>query len=198
MKKLVLIIILFFAAQILYAQPEMKIEANTIDIREMVNKQIEEIRTAEAKEENRLEADESELKISSAETETEVANESGSQVKTYSRESMLSGIDSSLVRIFVLIEASLLAAMVLVYRRRKISAKPEKANLKENIMKLRDDKIEGSNDEKLAQLRKSLKNQRLEVKNMGRSITKKAKKLSVSKGEVHLAAKLNILAGSNR
>ncbi len=198
MKKLVLIIILFFAAQILYAQPEMKIEANTIDIREMVNKQIEEIRTAEAKEENRLEADESELKISPAETETEVANESGSQVKTYSRESMLSGIDSSLVRIFVLIEASLLAAMVLVYRRRKISAKPEKANLKENIMKLRDDKIEGSNDEKLAQLRKSLKNQRLEVKNMGRSITKKAKKLSVSKGEVHLAAKLNILAGSNR
>ena len=198
MKRSLLIILIFSAAQILSAQTESKIEANTIDIREMVKEQIEEIRKAESMDEKNAETGESVTNKAALIEKPAGENKSGAEVNSYSRESTLSGIDSSLIKLFVLVEASLLAAMILIYRRRKISEKPEETNLKENIMKLREEKIEGVNDKKLAQLRKSLKNQRLEVKDMGRSITKKAKKMSLSKGEVHLAAKLNILAGSNR
>lgn len=183
MKKLVLPIILLYAAQIFSAQPDTKINTETIDLKKMVKEQIEEIREAE------------EVKVK---VESETVIKSGAEQSSYSNDSILSGLNSSVIKIFVLVEAALLVSMIIVYRRKKISSKPEKVNLKENILKLRNEEIQSLNDEKLAKLRKSLKNQRLEVKNMGRSITKKAKKLSVSKGEVHLAAKLNMLSGTNR
>ena len=97
---------------------------------------------------------------------------------------------------FILFEASLLASILVMYRRKKIGFKKElRRELKENISLLRTEKLDVKPDKKLEGLRKSLTRKNINLKQGSNSITNLAKKLSIAKGEVHLAIKLNVIAG---
>lgn len=98
-----------------------------------------------------------------------------------------------------LLNASLVAALVVIIRRKKIElAKLKNSDLKENIKNLREEKIRIRPDKKLREIRKSLFSKKITPDSNGLQITEMARKLSISKGEVHLAAKLNLLYEQNK
>ncbi len=101
------------------------------------------------------------------------------------------------VKAFVLIEASILAALVVLWRRRnqEFYNKREKF-FKDNIKNIREEKIIPLEDFEEVQNRSKLIAKRIKDITNGKSITKLAKKLSVSKGELYLAAKIKLLTKS--
>jgi len=102
-------------------------------------------------------------------------------------------------KIIVLLNAGFLAAIVVLLRRRKIElSKMRNKDLKENIKRLREEKIGSISDSKLKKIRTSLFGRKLKIDPNGAAITEIARKLSVSKGEIHLAAKLNLLYEQNK
>lgn len=116
-----------------------------------------------------------------------VAKKSRSTKKAY---------NSILLKGFILFEATLLAAIVVVYRRKKVGFKKAlKRELKENIGLLREEKIETTTNRNLENVRKSLTRKKINIKQGSHAITHLAKKFSIAKGEVHLAIKLNVIAG---
>ena len=102
-------------------------------------------------------------------------------------------------QILFLINASFIAAMVVVIRRRKLQLEQLKvSDLKNNIKKLRAEQLGSLSDSKLKKIRTGLFKKNIIIDNNGLNITSLAKKLSISKGEVHLAAKLNLLYEQNK
>lgn len=101
--------------------------------------------------------------------------------------------NTELLYIFVLFEISLLLSILFIYKYKTKNYKvAEVREFKNNIKQLRDEKINFETDVKLAQLRKKLVKNKIDYSPS--AITLIAKKLGISKGEVHLAAKLNILS----
>lgn len=102
--------------------------------------------------------------------------------------------NSQLFNIFLLFEAALAATIFIVYRRRVAGfSKLDKKELKKNIRSLRDEKIKYSANPELSRLRRTLSNLNVNWKNGSKTITAVAKKFNIGKGEVHLAAKINLL-----
>ena len=98
------------------------------------------------------------------------------------------------VKIFIILEAIFVAALVIIWRRRKMTRTENRAVLKINISKLREEKIGSVEDKRLTQIRTGLAYKPIAINNTGSGITAAAKRLAISKGEVHLAAKIKILA----
>ena len=148
-------------------------ESESINIREFLHQQIGEIRARE----NGIQTDEN-RHILHANSVNKSTSESSNGVAA---------------KLFFLTEVSLLTGLIILYRRKRIAVYQLK--LKNNIKKLRQEKIGSINNSKLTRIRTCLKFQPLKMNNIGREITRKAKKISISKGEIHLAAKLQLLAG---
>ncbi len=97
---------------------------------------------------------------------------------------------------FALLELSLIAMLVYKWKERTatVNTMPE-TELKNNIEKIRLEKIIRRNNEEIELLRKKLGEGKIKLDVTRSNLTRKAKELSLSKGEIYLAAKLKLLAG---
>jgi hypothetical protein len=155
------------------------VKQDSIDIRSLVTEQINAVKIKE---------DQTAVKNIKAELipQTSIKVESGSRDYTYHI-------------IFFLIEIVLAASLIFLWiKRKEINNKYAVKYLKLNIAKLRKEKIGTKINDDLSRLRTTLIAQPINVNDHGRDITYKAKKYSISKGEVHLAAKLKMLAERSR
>lgn len=101
----------------------------------------------------------------------------------------------SFIKTFVFVEGSLLILIGLSFKRRKQEMKKYKiSRLKENIRKLRAEKIGSIFDSKNYKLRKRLIMQPIKITEG--EICRKAKEYSISKGELHLALKIKLMQSS--
>jgi hypothetical protein len=103
-------------------------------------------------------------------------------------------VDSLIMKGFILFQTTLIAALFILWRRSKRELrKYHKSKLKNNIRNMREEKVKTSHNPKLATLRSSLGNEAKRMHDFRKDITKQAKRYSIAKGEVHLAAKLNMM-----
>lgn len=157
-----------------------------VNIKELVDKQIQEIKEQEAK---------NQLKPSD-----KYDNEAAIIPVKDSETEIISGLTVSkdlLEKFFLFIEASLLVVIGFFFRKKLLKTRKDKrSKLKENIKKLREEKLGGMFDNSLVNVRKQLILQPIKID--GRTITSHAKKLSISKGEVYLAAKINMMMNNPR
>ncbi len=98
--------------------------------------------------------------------------------------------------IFVLLEIALLTKLYMKWKERKRKTiRIPATDLKENIEKLRLEKIIRKNNEKVEALRRNLGQGKITFDVKKNNLTKLAKELSISKGELYLAAKLKLMTG---
>ncbi len=104
---------------------------------------------------------------------------------------------SILIKSFVFIEGSLLILIGLIFNRRKqIKKRYQLSKLKENIKKLRAEKIGSVFDVRNYKLRKKLVYQPIHY--LEQDITRRAKKFAIAKGEIQLALKINMMQSDTR
>ena len=97
--------------------------------------------------------------------------------------------------IFVVLELGLLVMLVKKWKDKTKSCNSlSKAELKNNIEKIRLEKIIHRNNEEMELLRKKLGEGKIKLDLTRNNLTRVAKELSVSKGEIYLAAKLKLMA----
>lgn len=172
------ILLIMFAAAV-SAQDEAQASTDQINVKELLDKQIEEIK------DNRI------APVNTAQNE-----DAKEEVK---EETLIAGIQGALdkemfTKMFIILEAAFIAALVIIWRRKKQSRRVDQSVLKLNISRLRDEQIGSVEDKKLSAIRSGLAYKPINMNVPGSGITATAKKLAISKGEVHLAAKIKILA----
>lgn len=169
MKRLMIFVIIFFCAALYSQENKVVLLKDSVNIRAILQKQIAEIRSKE---------DQKSVQQILPDAVT---------VKKASSESQ-----NIFIKIFVLTDLSLGVVLFVLWRRRNLKIKNvEKSWLKKNVIKLREDRITSRENNELSKLRKQL---RLEpICNSGNSeyVSQFAKKQSISKGELMLAARLN-------
>ncbi len=102
---------------------------------------------------------------------------------------------NSLIKTFVFVEGSLLILIGLIVKRKLEEKKKfQLSRLKENIRKLRTEKIGSLFDVSRYNLRRRFIMQPIKISES--EITKKAKEYSISKGEIHLALKIKLMQSS--
>ena len=163
-------VLVFFSVNI-FAQKSFK---DIINIKENVAKQLDEINKTEAvKTQKKEQINEKEVLESSVPLMSKM----------------------SFVKTFVFVEGSLLILIGLAFKRRKREMKKNKiSTLKENIRKLRTEKIGSIFDSKNYKTRKQLIMQPIKISE--KEICRKAKEYSISKGELHLALKIKLMQSS--
>ena len=189
------VFIVFICANV-YGQ---EIDSASVDIRAILEKQIADIRNKQA----------SAISVDTVkETKEEAKIDFIAVEKTQKAEMIASGNlglvekteellpKSSAVKLFVIIEVIMFAGLVFMWLNKTTKNKTrENAILKNNIKSLREEKI-GSRDEfSLSKLRSNLRFDPIKINDNGKDITFRARKNQISKGEVHLAAKIKLLAG---
>lgn len=173
------IVFLFLAINVAVLAQENK-KPNQIDVRAMLKKEIKQIKNEQK----------SKLNVTSEPTKA-------STILSPDEKLFLSIDKNSFIKFFVLIEATFIASLVVIYRRRRLKASSlTEKMLKQNIKNIRDEKIGSKFDKELTKKRKELKKLQANEEAKPAQITQLAKKLSVSKGEVHLALKLGLLSNN--
>lgn len=168
--KRIMVFVIIFSCAVLYSQENKVVMLkDSVNIRAILQKQIEEIRSKE---------------------EHKSVQEKSSNVVTVKEASSES--QNIFIKIFILTDISLGVVLFVLWRRRNIRVRNvEKSWLKKNVIKLREDRITSRENNELSRLRKQL---RLEpICNSGNPeyVSQFAKKQSISKGELMLAARLN-------
>lgn len=158
-----------------------KTAEDIINIKELVDQQIREIQEAEAKKNN---------EAGSVLISDNPKTENAEIIPAIKEEAPL--IKDIYIKIIIGIETILLLFIIYFwYKKKSKEQKSEFSDLKKNIRRLREEKIGGLLDNTLTKVRSGLI---LQVANIdSRNITAHAKKLSISKGELHLAAKINLM-----
>lgn len=111
--------------------------------------------------------------------------------KTEEKEIFLGLSESVMIKIFLLMDACFAAVLFIMWKRRKQRIeKEQKVIFKDNIRKLREERIKGKEDARLKALRKNLQTHAICANVSDTAIANQAKKLSISKGEIYLAAKI--------
>ena len=163
-------VFVFFSGNI-FAQKSVK---DIINIKERVEKQIDE--------------------ISKIETVKKQKTEQPNEKKVLeSSAPMISKI--TLIKTFIFVEGTLLILIGLAFKRRKQELRKYKmSKLKENIRRLRAEKIGSIFEPKYYRIRKQLITQPIKISE--KEICRKAKEYSISKGELHLALKIKLMQSS--
>ena len=105
-----------------------------------------------------------------------------------------SNIKESLFKPFLLLESGLVAVLVVLWRRKRArDNKSVELKFKDNVRKLRMEKIGSTSGSKPGRFKEFINAEPIRMKNTGKDITVTAKKFDISKGEVHLAAKIKYL-----
>lgn len=171
-----------------------------INLKQMVQNQIEQIKARSVKQENApLENKASAGNIQQAVNRTD--NNKTSANKSYAPQTGKVGkaagfMDGGLfLKIFILLDLSLLAALFVYWRRRKLKiGMAEKAKFKKNITKLRSEaKFRRRSEARTDEVRKKLQMDPVCDTADEELLLKHAKKLSVSSGELLLASRLRLL-----
>ncbi len=167
------------------------VNTDSINIRGMLVKQINEIREKE-----NVANSETPAKVEV--TEAKVINEKNAvKISTVltKEESELKGLLKSFL---LFVELSLLVLLGYFVKKRydKIN-KLKVIELKRNVKDLREEKIGSYSNTELSVLRMKLNSTKINLKDSGREITQQAKRLAISKGEVHLAAKIKMMTQTN-
>lgn len=101
---------------------------------------------------------------------------------------------SLLIKIFVIADISILALLVVMWKRRMRNIRrAEKKFLKNNISKLREEKVLVRRDKNMGLLRSKLQTSSNISRLNSKAKAKEAKKMSISTGELELAAKIKEL-----
>lgn len=99
-------------------------------------------------------------------------------------------------KIFVIVEILMLSGLIFLWSTRaKRNKKRKIAVLKNNIKKLREERIGSLEENGLSMLRGGLRYDPIKINDSGKDITFRARKNNIGKGEVHLAAKIKLLTG---
>ena len=99
---------------------------------------------------------------------------------------------NTLIKSFVFVEGSLLILIGFTLKRRLLDKKKHQmSRLKENIRKLRAERIGSIFDVSHYKVRRQLRMQPIKISE--REITRRAKEYSISKGEIHLALNINLM-----
>lgn len=182
-------------------------DSASVDIRAILEKQIAEIRSRQE-----LQTAEDNLKsetITNKETGSKIADAKigkkqkaeiipAENLKVVEKTNELIP-KSSAVKLFVMVEAIMLAVLFLLwYSKNSKNRKRQIAILKNNIKSLREEKIGSRHETNLSKLRSSLRFQTIKINDNGKDITYRARKNQISKGEIHLAAKIKLMAGDYR
>ncbi|MGD8777629.1 MAG: hypothetical protein PVH88_01560 [Ignavibacteria bacterium] len=167
------------------------VNTESVNIRGMLDKQINEIRKREKTLKNN-----SAEKINVAESgivDDQVNGKAASVLTEEKKE-----VKDSLKSVFLFVELSLLVLLGYTVKKRydKIN-KLKVIELKRNVKDLREEKIGSFANKELSLLRMKLNNTKINVKDSSREITQKAKSLAISKGEIHLAAKIKMMTQFN-
>ncbi|MBI9073178.1 MAG: hypothetical protein JEY94_16365 [Melioribacteraceae bacterium] len=179
LKVLILIILISFGSA--FAQKIVPGNKNDVNIRSYVDKQIKD----------------AENKNSDKKVSVNKAKKESAIISKVSINNFLVNNKSSLLKAFFLFDASILAAIVIFWRRRNQKIKAYKSSMvSDNIQLIREEKIGLEYSKKSNKRRSKLFGKGSFKVESGESITRLAKKLSISKGEVHLAAKMKMLANS--
>jgi hypothetical protein len=176
-----LIMLLFIMNANIHAQAN---DNASIDIRAILEKQISEIRSREnQKQEVAVETKQQAAIVS---LNTVDANDT---VKEFLSKDVAA-------RIFIVIEILMIAGLVYLWGTKNSKNKKRKiAILKENIRKLREERIGSLQSKSLSMLRGKLRYDPIKINDNGKDITFRARKNNIGKGEVHLAAKIKLLVG---
>lgn len=167
------------------------INTDSVDIRSMLDQQINEIRQRENQTQNntveKVKANESGI------VDNQVVNEAAATM--VSEESEMKKL---LKPLLLFVELSLLVLLGYTIKKRydKIN-KLKVIELKRNVKDLREERIGSFNNKELSLLRMKLNNTKINLKDSGREITEKAKSMAISKGEIHLAAKIKMMSQLN-
>lgn len=191
MKRAAFISIFIIASSFVFAQSG----GDGTDISQLVKKQIEEVKSKEQKEKEAMASQEKSQKLTQSGFEDKSAADA--------REMQF--------KIFLLVDVSFIAALFVLWRRRKntktetdeagapvenpapiIDKEVLEAEKKANEIKTQLDqiKVTGKKSEELKKIRKSLQTDPMFLNLTGDAIGKKAKQLSISKGEIYLAARI--------
>lgn len=179
----------------------------SVDIRAILEKQIAEIRSRQ--ELQAVENNTNSEAVSNKETKSKIAPakiEKNQKAEIIPAENLkvVKNVDelipkSSAVKLFVIVEVIMLAVLFLLwYSKNNRNRKRQIAILKNNIKSLREEKIGSRHETNLSKLRSSLRFQTIKINDNGKDITYRARKNQISKGEIHLAAKIKLLAGDYR
>lgn len=176
--------------------------SEAVDIRAILEKQIADIRS---RQEAGAAADT--LKETKEEVKTDIAAVEKTQKAEMIPVENLEVIEKtneflpkgSAVKLFVIIEVIMFAGLVLMWlRKTRTNKKRQITILKNNIKSLREEKIGSRHETNLTKLRRSLRFETIKINDNGKDITSRARQNQISKGEVHLAAKIKLLAGEYR
>lgn len=191
-----------FAAFICINVYGQETDSASVDIRAILGKQIADIRS---KQEAEAAADT--VKETKEEVKTDIiAVEKTQKAEMVSAENLDAAVKTveflpqeSAVKLFVIIEVIMFTGLVLMWlRKTRKNKKRQISILKNNIKSLREEKIGSRHETNLSKLRNSLRFETIKINDNGKDITSRARKNQISKGEVHLAAKIKLLAGEYR
>lgn len=197
MKKHLLAIILFFNCS-LFAQLNIdsmlvainNIAPDSIDVSQLVWNQIEAARLKETDLQNRV--DDDKTKISkNEEMQSTLIPISVAVVNKSANNKILEYLNSASIEIKLFFVISALIILLVSLRRVTIRFKKKiKNSLKQRIAMIREEKVIVRKDRKITQRRKSLKKDKM-LENLSEAgLNSKARELSISKGELLLAARL--------
>lgn len=174
------------SSEVIAQTDSTRISANEmINIREFVAKQIREIQAAEAEKATAQLQNDSKLIKASVFKEKEASITIFDKALLFIKENIFS-------KLFISIEILFLLLIIFFwYKSKPKTVRIKKSVLKENIRKLREEKIDAVLNSRLSKIRSRLVLQPIKID--GRNITAMAKRLSISKGEIHLAAKINLM-----
>lgn len=193
-----LIILLMLTTCSIYAQVNIDsvlsklsyIQQDTINISELVRKQIEEARSkAETSEffvEEKPAQDTTTANIESAVISIPVANISKTETNKVTEM-----IESLSINVKIFLAISIVILILVSFRRLLIRLKKNVGNgLKKRIAMIREENVIVKKDRKLSKTRKALKKLKLIENISGNGVELMARELSISKGEILLASKI--------
>lgn len=197
MKRFLIILLMLTTCRI-YAQVNIDsvlsklsyIQQDTINISELVRKQIEEARSkAETSEffvEEKPARDTTTANIESAVISIPVANISKTETNKVTEM-----IDSLSINVKIFLAISIAILILVSFRRLLIRLKKNVGNgLKKRIAMIREENVIVKKDRKLSKTRKALKKLKLIENISGNGVELMARELSISKGEILLASKI--------
>ncbi|MBU2492246.1 MAG: hypothetical protein KJ571_06435 [Bacteroidetes bacterium] len=162
------------------------VDTSSVDVRAMLDKQISEIRAKQ--QENEAAAIPAEV-INNA----EIIKAGNSNIDKNILEFLQKDFAAKL---FVLVELVMLLGLIYLWAAKvKRNKKRKMEMLKSNIKKLREEQIGSIEENNLSTLRGKLRYYNIKTDDNGKDITFRARKNSIGKGEIHLAAKIQLLAG---
>ncbi len=191
--------------------------AEKVDIRALVQKQIENARKNTSKTPEKADFSEETVpqpqkeKISEKDENIQIAESSDEELaeialflentkkNIWTKLTKLSPFKRRLLPYFIALELFLIGIILAVwFTSRRTSANGRKNNLRETVKKMREEKLIARTNSEISKLRSGLMANAIRVDDGGKELVRFAKKTGISKGEILLAMKVRILSNMHK